>query len=234
MQRELDRDTARNSLRAIRRYLFALFGLVYGGCSWGARQARTTIRAGRCWAGSVTSALSDSVSAALGAKKTRRVLDRMTEGLIGIRPEVSLVALLTAPVLALGTEWWVVTTSSYPQIESMAVGTWTGTNPEPLVFVGVVTIIAIATLFTVFNSGLIPATVLAMAPTFGIGFARYGLRTEYYGTVGIPDAAAIGLIITVVIGLPLGVTGFLIGTVLRRMRRYFQDQSGADGASVQT
>jgi hypothetical protein len=158
----------------------------------------------------------------------------MTEGLIGIRPEVSIVALLTAPVLALGTEWWVVTTSSYPQIESMAVGTWTGTNPEPLVFVGVAAIIAIATLFTVFNSGLIPATVLAMAPTFGIGFARYGLRTEYYGTVGIPDAAAIGLIITVVIGLPLGVTGFLIGTVLRRMRRYFQDQSGADGASVQT
>ncbi|MDQ2055626.1 hypothetical protein [Halobellus sp. H-GB7] len=126
-----------------------------------------------------------------------------------------------------------MTTTSYRQIESMAVGTWTGANPEPLVFVSVAAIVAVATLFTGFNSGLIPSTVLAMAPTFGIGFARYGLTAEYYGTVGIPDATAIGLMIAVVIGLPLGVTGFLIGTGLRHLWGYFEKRSGTDEASRQ-
>jgi len=233
MKIEFDGTTARNSLRAICRYLFALFGWVYSGCAWVAGQTRHTIRAVRRWTGSVTSALSDSFSAALGAERTRRVLERVTDGLFGIRQEISVVALLSAPFLAFGTEWWVVTTASYGHIETMAVGTWTGTNPEPLVFVGVAAIIAVATLFTVFNSGLIPATILAMAPTFGIGFARYGLTTEYYGTVGIPDATVIGLMIAVAIGLPLGVTGFVIGTLLRRIRGYFEDRSGTDEASIQ-
>ena len=233
MQIEFDGTTARNSLRAIFGYLFVLFGWVYSGCSWLAGQTRDTIREGGRWAGSVTSALWDYFSAALGAERTRRVLERVTNGLIGIRQELSVVALLSAPFLAFGTEWWVVTTTSYRQIESMAVGTWTGANPEPLVFVGVTAIVAVATLFTGFNSGLIPATVLAMAPTFGIGFARYGLTAEYYGTVGIPDATAIGLMIAVVIGLPLGVAGFLIGTGLRHMWGYFEKRSGTDEASKQ-
>ena len=227
MQIEFDGTTARNSLRAIYRYLFALFDWVYSGCSWVAGLTRNMTREVRRWAGSVTSTLSDSFSAALGAERTRRVLERVTDGLFGIRQEISVVALLSAPFLAFGTEWWVVTTASYGHIETMAVGTWTGTNPEPLVFVGV------AALFTVFNSGLIPATILAMAPTFGIGFARYGLTTEYYGTVGIPDATVIGLMIAVAIGLPLGVTGFVIGTLLRRIRGYFEDRSGTDEASIQ-
>lgn len=233
MQIEFDGTTAHNRLRAIYRYLFALFWWVYSGCSWVAGQTRNMTREVRRWAGSVTSTLSDSFSAALGAERTRRVLERVTNGLIGIRREISVVAFLSAPFLAFGTEGWVVTNSSYRHIESMAVGTWTGANPEPLVFVGVATIVAVATLFTVFNSGLIPATVLAMAPTFGIGFARYGLSTEYYGTVGIPDATAIGLMTAVVVGLPLGVTGFLIGTVLRRIRGHFEDQPGAGEASMQ-
>lgn len=233
MQIEFDGTTARNSLRAIYRYLFALFDWIYRGCSWVAGQTRNMTREVRRWADSVTSALSNYFNAALGAERTKRVLKRVTDGLIGVRQEISVVAFLSAPFLAFGTEWWVVTTSSYHHIESMAVGTWTGANPEPFVFVGVGAIVAIATLFTVFNSGLIPATVLAMAPTFGIGFARYGLTTEYYGTVGIPDATAIGLMIAVVVGLPLGVTGFLIGTVLRRIRGYFEDQSGTGEASMQ-
>ncbi len=233
MQIEFDGTTARNWLRAIYRYLFALFGWVYSGCSWVAGQTRNITRKVRRWAGSVTSTLSDSFSAVFGAERTRRVLERVTNGLLGIRQEISVVAFLSAPFLAFGTEWWVVTSSSYRHIESMAVGTWTGANPEPLVFVGVAAIVAVATLFTVFNSGLIPATVLAMAPTFGIGFARYGLTTEYYGTVGIPDATAIGLMVAVVIGLPLGVMGFLIGSVLRRIRGDFEDQSGAGEASMQ-
>lgn len=230
---ELGDATARNSLRVIGSYLLTLFGRVYSGCSWLAGQISDLIRGIGHRAGSLESALTDYFSTALGAETTRRVLGRVTDGLLGVRREISVVALLSAPLLALGTEWWVVTTSSYRRIKSMAVSTWTGTNPELFVFLGVAAIVAIATLFTVFNSGLIPATVLAMAPTFGIGFARYGFTAEYYGTVGIPDAIAIGLMIAVAVGLPIGVTGFVIGTVLRRLRGYFEDRSSADEASIQ-
>jgi hypothetical protein len=232
MQTDFDGATARDGLRAIGRYLLVPFGRVGRGRSWLAERARDAGPVVGRRVGSLKRTLSDHLSAALEAETTKRVLGGVTAGLLGVRREVSVAALLAAPLLALGTVWWVVTTTSYRRIESMAVGTWTGTNPAPLVFLGVAAIVGLAALFTALNSGLIPATVLAMAPTFGIGFARYGLTAEYYGTVGIPDATAIGAMVAAAIGLPLGLTGFATGTVVRRAVRYLDGRVGGDEASL--
>lgn len=217
MQREPGGRTVRNSLVVFGSYLLAVVGWGFHGCLWVAGQGSSLIRGISRRARSLWSALTDYLTTLLESETTRRVLERVADGLLGVRREISAVAILSAPLLALSTGWWVVTTSNYHRIESMAVGTWTGTNPEPLVFFGVGAIIAVATLFTAFNSGFIPTTVLTMAPTSGIGFARYGLTTGYYGTVGIPDAITIGLITAVAIGLPLGVAGFVLGTLLRQL-----------------
>jgi hypothetical protein len=140
-------------------------------------------------------------------------------------------AVVVTPVLALATEWWVVNSYGYRQIDSWVIGTWTGTNPQLLVFAGVAILMAISAAFTVLNSGIIPATLLAMAPIFGIGFTRYGLTFEYYGTVGIPEATAFAGFVAVMFGVPIGAVGFLIGTVLRKGIAHFDGNRGPDSVS---
>lgn len=230
MQVDIDGKSARRTVRTVARFLRALLLSVYGGCVALARRlqdvaggaSRRTRRAGR--------ALQSRANGTLGSERVSELGEQVVAALFGVRRQLSVVALLSAPLLAAGTGWWVATTYGYRRVESWAVGTWTGANPEPLVFAGAAAIVALAGLFAAFNSGLVPATVLAMAPTFGIGFARYGQSVEYYGLVSIPDAAAIGLLVAVVVGVPLGVTGFLFGTAVRWVAGYVLDGSAIGGA----
>lgn len=231
MQIRLDGSTVRRSLRAAWAYLLVLCGLVYGGCVWLLRRGRTGLRSVGRWVRSLWRALTEWASRAYHAETTNRMLGRVKRGLVGVRTDISVAALLTTPVLAFVTGWWVANVAGYRRLESMAVGTWTGANPEPFVFLGVGVLVAVAALFTAVNSGVLPATALAMAPAFGIGFARYGHSVQYYGTVGIPDATAIGAMVALVVGLPLGVAGFVLGTVLRRVGHYF-DRPADGEASI--
>ena len=155
------------------------------------------------------------VESVLTAERTRRATRRAWRGLVGRRLDVSAAAALLAPLLALGTELWVVDTYGYRRIEQWVLGTWTGADPRMIVFLGVALLVALAAAFAAGNSGLLPSIVLVMGPIFGVGFARYGLTFEYYGTVGIPNATGVALVLAVAYGVPIGTAGFVIGSVAR-------------------
>jgi hypothetical protein len=93
---------------------------------------------------------------------------------------------------------------------------------------------ALSVAFTVFNSGYIPATLLVMGPIFGIGFTRYGLTFEHYGTVGVPEATAFAGFVAVVFGVPIGAAGFLIGTMLRKVITHLGRNRDPDDVSPRT
>ena len=124
-------------------------------------------------------------------------------------------------MLAVVTARWVARSYGYRRVHSWAVGTWTGTDPHLIVFVGVAVAVAVAAAFTVANSGLVPATALVMGPLFGVGFTRYGLTVGHHGPVGIPEAVASGGLIALALGVPIGLTGFLVGTALRKGIAHF-------------
>ncbi|AUV82663.1 hypothetical protein C2R22_14275 [Salinigranum rubrum] len=182
---------------------------------------------GRWLVSTVDSARAHAVEL-LRTRTTRRLVRRLSRGFVGVRHDVSALTLVAAPLLAVVTEWWVVRSHGYRRIHSWAVGTWTGTDPHVLVFVGVAVLLAISVVFTVVNSGVVPATFLVMGPLFGIGFARYGLATRY-GTVGIPEATASGGVLAIAFGVPIGVIGFLVGTALRKGVVHFGGRRGPDG-----
>lgn len=192
-----------------------------------ARPVAVTRTSGQ-WLLSVGGGVSTGLRELRESARTRHLLDRLRRGLVGVRSERSALAVVAAPVLALGTEWWVVNSYGYRQIHSWVIGTWTGTNPQLLVFAGVATLVALSTAFTLLNSGFVPATLLAMGPVFGIGFARYGLTFAHVGTVGIPAATAFAGFVAIGVGVPLGAMGFVIGTVLRSGIAHFDGDRGSD------
>lgn len=216
MRIEFDTPSTRSVRERVERQLIALLSVLFGtGRSIVTRAVSAGATTAR-WSRTGTSAVPGVVVTAATSRTTRRLARRLGQGILGVRPEWTAVAIGVAPVVAVVTEWWVVTTAGYLAVESWVVGTWTGTDPHLVVFVGVVSLVAVSAAYTAMNSGVIPATLLVMAPVFGIGFARYGLTLASSGTVGIPEATAFASLLAVAFGIPIGVTGFAVGTIIRR------------------
>jgi len=140
--------------------------------------------------------------------------------LVGRRNEVSVATVLLAAVLAPAVTWWVATTSGYPPLEQWLVGTWTGTDPYWIVFAGTAVLVGIGTISAAVNSGVIPTSLLVMAPLFGLAVTRYGTRyTEpVFGpqVVSLPEAVEFATAVAALGGLPLALAGFVLGELLRR------------------
>jgi hypothetical protein len=157
-----------------------------------------------------------------------RVRTILQQGLVGRRLDVSLLLCLLAPVLAIGTLWWVGSTMGYGALEAAVRGTWTGHAPALGVFLAVAALLTLAAISAALNSGLLPTTVLVAAPIFGAAVTRYGTTvTDSWGTavVSLPEAVGVGLVVGVGFGAPIAVSGFVLGVGLRRVGSVL----GADG-----
>ena len=150
-------------------------------------------------------------------------------GLFGMRRDVSVLVVLVSPVLALGTASWVGSQVGYQTLTAWVRGTWYGTEPALVVFLGVAALLVLATASAAVNSGLVPTTLLVAGPVFGVGVARYGTTVTYeYGAsvVSLPDAVAIAALFAVAFGTPIAVWGFVLGSALRRVTAVLADGAG--------
>ncbi len=148
---------------------------------------------------------------------------------VGQRTDVSILALLLAPVLAAASAWWVGSTVGYGTLTAWVRGTWAGTDPAVAVFLAVGALVALAAVSAAINSGLLPTYVLVSAPVFGAAVTRYGTTVTYsWGTevVSLPDAVGVALLLALGFGLPLAVSGFVLGRLLRRVVTVLGGRSG--------
>ena len=145
---------------------------------------------------------------------------RVVHGLFGRRASVSIALLALAAVLAVGSAQHVFATVGYGTIESWAYGTWTGTNPEPLAFLAVAGLLALAVASAAANAGLVPTTALVAGPVYGVAFTRYGTSETFsrFGpdVVSLPEAAAFAAFVAVAVAVPIALVGFAVGVGLRR------------------
>ena len=157
---------------------------------------------------------------ALDGPVRRVITGPVRDGLLGRRVDVSFVVVLLAPVLALGTAWWVGSTVGYETLEEWVRGTWNGTRPTVAVFAATALLVALAAISAAVNSGLLPTTVLVAAPIFRAAVTRYGTEVAYsWGTtvVSLPEAVGVATAFALAFGFPLAVVGFLVGTAIRRV-----------------
>lgn len=181
---------------------------------------------------SLAAATRQTAHVAVGAAAAVRgsAVARLGTFLFGRREAVSIVTVLVSLVLAPAVAWWVATTTGYPPIEEWARGTWTGTDPRAVVFVGVALLVGLGAASAAANSGLVPTTLLVTAPLFGLAATRYGTRyvDPALGSrvVSLPEAIEFATAVAVLGGVPLGIAGFLVGALLRRAVR----RTGVDAA----
>ena len=162
----------------------------------------------------------DRTSTLLSGPVKRFVVGPLQVILLGKRRDVSLLVLLLAPALALGTAWWVGSTVGYETVAEWVRGTWYGTSPSVPVFIAAALLVALAAISAAVNSGLLPTTVLVAAPLFGTAVTRYGTEVTYsWGTttVSLPEAVGVATMLSFTFGLPLAVCGFLVGSAVRRI-----------------
>ncbi|AFK21094.1 hypothetical protein E6P09_18170 (plasmid) [Haloferax mediterranei ATCC 33500] len=147
----------------------------------------------------------------------------LRRALFGRRVDISLGAVLLAPIIALVTAWWVGSTFGYYALEEWALGTWNGTNPTALVFLGFGFLLAVGTVSAAVNNGLIPTAVLVSAPIFGAAVTRYGTEVTYHwGTtiVSLPNALGVATLIALGVGTPIAICGWLLGVAVRSLIRF--------------
>lgn len=177
---------------------------------------------GRTWsvARSTTASAAARLRALLSGPVRSGLAGPVRVGLLGRRSEVSLLAGLLAVPLTLLSTWWVRSTMGYPTLETWVRGTWYGTDPALVVFLGVAALLGLATASAAVNGGLLPTALLVAAPVFGAAVARYGTRATYeYGAevVSLPDAVAVAALFAVAFGVPIALCGFVLGSALRRV-----------------
>jgi hypothetical protein len=161
----------------------------------------------------------DRVVDALGRGRDAFPTTRVVHGVVGRRASVSIGLIALAVVLAVGTAQHVFATVGYGTVEAWAYGTWTGTNPEPLVFLGAAGLLALAVASAAANAGLVPTAALVAGPVYGVAFARYGTReVDPFGpnVVSLPEAAAFAAFVALLVAIPVAVVGFAIGSAVRR------------------
>ena len=149
--------------------------------------------------------------------------------LVGRRTDVAILAVLLAPVLALAATWWVSSTVGYETLVAWVRGTWFGTNPSLAVFAAAAALVVLGAISAAVNSGILPTSLLVSAPIFGAAVTRYGTTvTHTWGSqvVSLPNAVGMAIVFGLSFGIPLGVAGFLLGSLLRRIATVFRGQSG--------
>ncbi|MBZ6494226.1 hypothetical protein [Natrinema longum] len=189
---------------------------------------------------------------------SRSFLERVWYGVVGRRRRTSIKAILSAPALAVVTGPLVATTVGYSQIErwvlgstyslrQLVLGTLNGTGANAIALVGIGMLVAFAAAFAARNSGLVPTLLLVMGPVFGIGLARYGMFVEHFSpskvhrwfgitdmhfaTVGPVETLGTSLFLAFVWGIPLGVIGFVLGTLGRRVNGLLGRRVDSTGVS---
>lgn len=215
------------AVSSLRESMSTVRSLVWVGLVWTAAALRTL--SGRLWQSLRTVWRRLRSLAASVRTRGRRVFDGPVKravsgpirtGLFGRRLDVSLLAVVVAPVLALGTAWWVGSTVGYAALEQWVRGTWHGTNPSLAVFLAVTLLFGIGVVSAALNSGLLPTAALVAAPIFGATVTRYGTEVTYsWGTtvVSLPNAVGIATLFALGFGLPLAVCCLLVGTAIRRI-----------------
>lgn len=149
--------------------------------------------------------------------------------LLGTRRDVSLFIALLSPILALITFWGVVSTVGYETLTEWIRGTWFGTDPSLAIFLAVGGLLVLGAVSAGTNSGLFPTSLLVAAPIFGAAVTRYGTTVSYaWGSrvVSLPNAVGIAILFALGAGIPVAVSGFLLGRTLRRVVRVNSGQSG--------
>jgi hypothetical protein len=167
------------------------------------------------------------IRAVLGGPVRRALVGPVRTGLLGRRVEVSLLVTLLAPLLALVAAWWVGGVG-FETFLAWVEGTWSGTDPYPVVLVAGAALVALAIVSAGVNSGLLPTTLLVAGPVFGAAVTRYGTTVERgTGTavVSLPEAVGVAALFAVAVGLPLAVVGFLLGVAARRVARTLLERS---------
>jgi len=144
--------------------------------------------------------------------------------LLGRRSEVSVLTTLLAPVLAL-TVAWALSGVGFDAVREAVVGTWTGRDPHLMVLLAAAALVALGAASSAVDSGLLPTTLLVMAPVFGVGLLRYGTEPTVLSlgpVVSLPDAVGVAALLAVAFGVPLACCGFLLGRALRRVFSVFE------------
>ncbi|WP_251329975.1 hypothetical protein [Haloplanus pelagicus] len=183
------------------------------------RRLLGTARGVAAWTEITVRRLVTRVDAVLRGPVARLARGPLWTLVIGRRPAVSVVLVCLAPVLAAVAAWVASATVGYPPLQRWLVGTWTGSDPRAVVFLGVALLVGLAAASAATNAGLLPTTLLAAAPLFGMAMTRYGaVVTTGYGqyTVSLPDAVAFALAVAVVGGISTALVGYGLGAGLRR------------------
>lgn len=153
--------------------------------------------------------------------------------LLGKRRDASLLVALLSPVLALITAWWVGSTVGYETLTVWVRGTWFGTEPSLAIFLGVSGLLVLGAISAGVNSGLLPTGLLVGAPIFGAAVTRYGTTVTYtWGSqvVSLPNAVGMAILFALGLGVPVTVSGFVLGRALHHVVRVCGGQSGPSSA----
>ena len=153
--------------------------------------------------------------------------------LLGKRRDVSLLIALVSPVLALVTAWWVGSTVGYETLTAWVRGTWFGTDPSLAIFLAVGGLLVLGAISAGVNSGLLPTGLLVGAPIFGAAVTRYGTTVTYnWGSqvVSLPNAVGMAILFALGFGIPVAVSGFVLGRALRHVVRVYSGRSGPSSA----
>ena len=224
-----DRSSLHDALSTVLRLLTAAV-------AWTASAASTTLARLRSTLGSVGArvrtgslTLARRTHGLLAGPVRETIAGPVRDVVIGRRSDVSILVVLSAPVLALGTAWWVESTAGYPALEAWVRGTWYGTDPSLAVFLGVALLLALGAVSAAVNSGVVPTTVLVSGAIFGAAVTRYGTEVASgpgLTVVSLPDAVVFAAAFAVGFGVPIAVCGFLIGVGVRRLARVITGDSG--------
>jgi len=185
-------------------------------------------------------------------------LERIWAGIVGRHRKTSLIAILSAPITASVVGLLIWSTYGYRHVENVVIGDthslsqWVAgirgpTGPTAIALLGLITLVALATILSAKNSGLLPTFALVMGPIFGIGLSRYGLLIEHFSpsklhrlfgttamhfeTVGAVETLGTALFLALLWGIPIGIVGFVLGTLSRRIGRLFRPNNGQSGVS---
>jgi hypothetical protein len=154
----------------------------------------------------------------------RAVAGPLRTALLGRRSEVSVLTTLLAPVLAL-TVAGALSGVGFDAVREAVVGTWTGRDPHLVVLLAAAALVALGAASSAVNSGLLPTTLLVMAPVFGVGLLRYGTEPTVLSldpVVSLPEAVGMAALLAIAFGVPLACAGFLLGRALRRVFGVFE------------
>lgn len=149
--------------------------------------------------------------------------------LLGKRHDVSLLITILSPVLVLVTARWVGSTIGYETLATWVRGTWFGTGPSLAIFLSVGGLLVLGAISAGVNSGLLPTGVLVSAPIFGAGVTRYGTTITYsWGSqvVSLPNAVGMAILFALGFGVPITISGFIIGRALSRVVRVYGGGTG--------